>query len=170
LDFILRYIASKLEVILKKVLYNLLSIALCESVGLSGGLITASSVSTWYTTLRKPSINPPSWVFGPVWTTLYALMGIAVTMVAEKRKKGTTSAIILFGSQLMLNFLWTLLFFGLRSPFAAFIEIIVLYVFILLTTITFWRVSKKSALLMIPYLLWVSFAFVLNFKVWRLNR
>ncbi|MBN1604220.1 MAG: tryptophan-rich sensory protein [Chitinispirillaceae bacterium] len=155
---------------MNQIKYNLLSIILCEIVGLSGGAITSTSVSTWYRKLRKPSFNPPSWIFGPVWTTLYAIMGIAAASIAQNREKDTTSANALFGTQLLLNFLWTVLFFGLRSPFAAFVEITVLHIAILLTISTYWRLSKKAAFLMIPYILWVSFASLLNYKVWRLNR
>lgn len=155
---------------MNKIAYNFLSITLCEIVGLSGGAVSSTSVSTWYRKLRKPSFSPPSWIFGPVWTTLYALMGVAAVSVAEKREKDTKRANLLFGTQLFLNFLWTVLFFGFRSPFAAFVEITALHISILITISTYWRLSKKAAFLMIPYILWVSFASVLNFKVWRLNK
>jgi tryptophan-rich sensory protein len=97
-------------------------------------------------------------------------MGAAVTLAAEKNHRENTNAVALFGYQLLLNFLWTVLFFGLRNPFAAFFELIALVIAVLLTTVSFWRISKTAALLMIPYILWITFASILNFRIWRLNR
>ena len=145
-------------------------IAICEGVGVAGGVITSKTVQGWYQNLKTPSINSPSSVFAPVWTTLYALMGIAVSIIYQKKDRSRAAALIAFGVQLALNFLWTVLFFGLRTPFGAFIEIIILWVAILITIILFLRISRKAALLLVPYLLWVSFASLLNFKLWRLNR
>jgi tryptophan-rich sensory protein len=146
-------------------------IVLCEAVGVVGGLFTASSVSTWYATLARPSFNPPNWVFGPAWTLLYLLMGISLYIVwqhrGEMRKK--RRAIILFLIQLGLNAAWSLIFFGLRSPLWAFADIMVLWVLILVTVVSFWKISRPAALLLIPYLLWVSFAAVLNYSIWNLN-
>jgi len=124
----------------------------------------------WYKTLAKPSFNPPGWIFGPVWTILYTVMAIAAWLVWRKsgfRKAAT--AIIVFLFQLVLNALWTVLFFGMHSPKHAFIDITCLWVAILATAAAFWNHSKPAGLLMVPYLLWVSFAMLLNFFLWRMN-
>jgi tryptophan-rich sensory protein len=134
-----------------------------------GSLFTASSVSTWYVGLQKPVFNPPSWVFGPVWTLLYLLMGIALYLVWAERAKNKKPAFVLFGIQISLNALWSVLFFGLQNPLLAFVEIIFLWVSIVATTALFYRISKPAAYLMIPYILWVSFAAVLNFAIFYLN-
>jgi tryptophan-rich sensory protein len=132
-----------------------------------GGLFTARSVSTWYVTLIKPSFNPPSWVFGPVWTILYLMMGIALYLVWIKKKE--VKAFIAFGTQMFLNVLWSVLFFGLQKPLYAFVEIILLWIAILFTIIYFYRINKTSAYLLIPYISWVSFAAFLNFFIYILN-
>lgn len=121
----------------------------------------------WYQGLEKPSWNPPSWVFGPVWTLLYILMGIAVWLVWKER--GFSTGVYLFIAQLVLNAVWSWLFFGLNRPDLAFYEIIVLWLLILLTMIVFWRARPAAGALFIPYLLWVSFASVLNHTLWKLN-
>lgn len=147
-------------------------IAGTEAVGITSGLWTASSVKTWYPTLRKPSYQPPTWLFAPVWTTLYAMMGIAMHLVAEQRpadRSVVRIAKVLWGIQLVLNFLWSYLFFGRRAPLLALIDIAFLWLAIVLTTVAFAKVSRPAALLMLPYLLWVSFASLLNFDLWRLN-
>lgn len=132
-----------------------------------GGLFTASSVSVWYIELQKPGFNPPSWVFGPVWAILYLLMGISLYLIwIDKFNK---PAFIAFGVQLFLNVLWSIIFFGMKLPLLAFIEIIILWAAILTTMIYFYRLNKISAYLLIPYLLWVSFATVLNFFIFYLN-
>ncbi|MBN2422884.1 tryptophan-rich sensory protein [Candidatus Woesearchaeota archaeon] len=147
------------------------SIVICQSAGIIGSFFTASSVNTWYLTLNKPSFNPPSWVFGPVWITLYFLMGISLYIIWNnyKNTKKSGLALILFSFQLLLNSLWSILFFGLRNPFLAFIEIVLLWTAILLTILYFYRISKTAAYLLIPYILWVSFAAVLNFSIFYLN-
>jgi tryptophan-rich sensory protein len=147
----------------------LVSIALCEGVGIIAGLLTAQSVRTWYPALAKPWFTPPGWVFGPAWFLLYLLMGIALYLVWQKEGSLATQAATVFFVQLFLNGLWSLVFFGLRSPFWAFIEIIVLWMAILSTMILFWRLVPTASSLLVPYLLWVSFAAVLTFSVWRLN-
>lgn len=136
-----------------------------------GGVATSKSVNTWYRTLNKPSFNPPGWIFGPVWSTLYLMMGIAHYLVLRDgaEPKLARPARIFYGIQLILNTLWSLLFFGRRSPLAALVEIVFLWIAILMTIITFARVSRTAALLLLPYLLWVSFATVLNGAIWRLN-
>ena len=148
------------------------AILICQAAGGIGALAMGSSLSTWYVTLNKPSFNPPGWVFGPVWGLLYTLMGIAAWLVWNKGLDNPTvrAGLILFAAQLALNSAWTFLFFGLKMPFAAFVEIIILWVAILLTTIFFFKVSTAAGILMMPYILWVSFASVLNFSLWWLNR
>jgi benzodiazapine receptor len=148
------------------------SILLCQLAGVIGGLFTASSVDSWYATLTKPSFNPPNWLFSPVWITLYVLMGVALFLVWRQgiQTEGVKSALIVFGLQLALNTLWSLLFFGLKMPLFAFIEIVILWCLILITILKFKKISKIAGLLLIPYLLWVSFAAVLNYFLWYLNR
>ncbi len=148
-----------------------IAILICLLAGFIGSIFTSKSVSTWYTTLNKPSFNPPGWVFAPVWTTLFILMGVSLYLVWSKglEVEGVKSAIIIFSVQLLLNILWSLLFFGLQSPLYAFIDIIVLWIMILLTIVYFYRISPVSSYLLFPYILWVSFAAVLNFMIVRLN-
>lgn len=155
----------------KNVFSLLIAMGICEGVGIAGGICTAQSVSTWYQTLQKPSFNPPSWIFAPVWTSLYAMMGIAGYLVYQKKDRfGAPAALFIFSVQLALNLLWSVLFFCKKTPAGALIEIAFLWAAILLTTLLFWKISRKAAILLIPYLLWVSFASVLNFEIWRLNK
>ncbi len=144
------------------------SIAICESIGFLSGL--AVSPDSWFATLKKPSITPPSWVFAPVWTLLYALMGISAAMVIVYKNRDARIGMFFFTTQLLLNFLWSIIFFGLHLPFVAFIDILLLISTVLLTFWKFLRTSKPAAILLIPYILWISFASVLNFKIWRLNK
>ena len=152
---------------MKKIWKLTISILLPFLASVIGGLFTASSVSTWYVGLIKPSFNPPSWVFGPVWTILYLLMGVSLYLVWIK--KYDKFAFIVFGVQLFLNALWSIIFFGMKLPLFAFIEIILLWIVILVTIIYFYKLNRISAYLLIPYLLWVSFAAVLNFVLFILN-
>lgn len=147
-----------------------LAVLLTLAIGSAGSFFTAQSVSTWYVTLAKPVFQPPSWVFGPVWTTLFILMGVALYL-AQVNGKGAIAktAVRYFGIQLFLNFLWSLLFFGLRSPLLALIDILLLWVAIAACIVTFSRISKPAAYLMVPYILWVSFATVLNFAIALMN-
>lgn len=144
------------------------SIVRCESVGIVSGLFI--SPDPWYRTLKKPSITPPPWVFPPVWTILYALMGISAAMVTTKKNKYSHIGMSLFSAQLTFNFLWSIIFFGLHLPLVAFIDILLLLSLIIMTFRKFFRISKPAAILLVPYILWVSFASVLNLKLWRLNR
>lgn len=148
------------------------SLVLPLAAGAVGGIATASSVSTWYPTLIRPSWTPPDWLFGPVWTLLYILMGIALWLVWRGGIKDHAAriAVTFFGIQLGLNLLWSVLFFGLRSLGIALIEIIVLWVLILLTAMKFYRLKPPAGWLMSPYLLWVTFATALNAAIWWLNR
>ena len=148
-----------------------ISIVACQLAGVIGSFATSSSVTTWYPELIKPTFNPPSWLFAPVWIILYALMGVALYMVWDKgiKTKQSKWAIKLFGFQLGLNSLWSVLFFGLKNPLLAFLEIIILWTAILLMIMAFRRISKPAAYLLIPYILWVSFAAILNFSLFYLN-
>jgi tryptophan-rich sensory protein len=149
----------------------LASVMVCQLAGVIGSIFTASSLEGWYFLLEKPTFNPPSWVFFPVWTILYTLMGISLYLVWKQgiKEREVKTGVFLFGLQLGLNILWSLLFFGLKSPYYAFLEILILWAAILLTIIQFWKISKSASLLLIPYILWVSFAALLNYQIWVLN-
>ena len=135
-----------------------------------GGVATGQSVRDWYPTLAKPVWNPPAWLFGPVWTVLYIAMAVAAWLVWRPAGwAGARLALTLFMVQLALNAAWSIIFFGLRNPGAAFAEVVVLWAAIVGTLVLFWQVSVPAGMLFIPYLAWVSFAAVLNFTVWRLN-
>ena len=149
----------------------IVAIGVCQLAGFVGSLFTTPSIPTWYAALRKPSFNPPNWIFGPVWTTLFVLMGIAAFIVWNKGldRKGVKAALLLFIIQLLLNMLWSYLFFTLHSPLYAFVEVIILWLAILLTMVKFFPISRAAGYLLLPYILWVSFAAVLNFTLFRLN-
>lgn len=154
----------------------IIAIVVSELAGIIGSVFTAPSIAGWYAGIVKPAINPPAWVFGPVWTTLFALMGIAAFLVwssytraSADKKKGVKVALILFGGQLVLNTLWSIIFFGLHSPGGAFIEIVFLWLAIIATIVAFAKISKPAAWLLLPYILWVSFAMYLNYAIWALN-
>lgn len=149
----------------------LIALVVPQLAGIIGSLFTRDAISLWYVNLVRPTIAPPSWVFAPVWTTLYLLMGIAAYLVWRKagEVKGVGMALALFVFQLVLNTLWSILFFGLRSPGAAFAEIIFLWLAIVATMVAFYRVSRTAMWLLVPYLLWVSFAGYLNYTFWILN-
>jgi translocator protein len=145
-------------------------VVFCLLAGGIGSIFTAPAIGGWYATIAKPTWNPPNWLFGPVWTLLYVLMGISLYLAwYAPHARGRRRALFLFFIQLGLNTLWSIIFFGLASPLFAFIEIIALWFFILLTLIAFYRISKPAAYLMMPYLLWVSFAAVLNYAIVLLN-
>jgi translocator protein len=143
----------------------------CLAAGFAGSFFTRASVSTWYRELRKPAFNPPDWLFGPVWTVLYIMMGVALFLVIREGFKtpGVRAAFAVFAVQLVLNITWSALFFGLKSPGAAFAEIVVLWAAIAATIALFKPISTAAAALLIPYILWVTFAAALNFAIWRLN-
>ena len=136
-----------------------------------GSVFTAPSIPAWYAGIVKPALNPPAWVFGPVWTTLFALMGIAAFLIWKKGldRRDVQIALGIFLGQLVLNASWSIIFFGLHSPGGALIEIIFLWLSIFATIIAFVRVSKSAAWLLVPYILWVSFAAYLNYLIWILN-
>jgi len=149
------------------------SLALPLLVGILGSIITTPSIEKWYKTIRKPSWNPPNWLFGPVWASLYILMGIALWLVLSSVPWNSPQAevpILLFVVQLFFNFLWSAIFFGLRRIGLAFVEIILLWVSILLNLLEFYAINPLAGLLLTPYLAWVSLASCLNASVWRLNR
>ncbi len=149
----------------------IVSIGGCLMVGAISGLFTASSVESWYSKLNKPSFNPPNWIFGPVWTLLYILMGVSVYLIwTSGSSSSSTLAITFFLIQLLLNFLWSFLFFYFKNRFIACIEILLLLVMIIITTIQFYPISTTAALLLIPYIFWVGFATILNFSIWWLNK
>jgi len=160
----------------------LILVIVCEIIGIIGRIATAEGVTSWFQTIEKPFFNPPAWLFAPVWTILYFLMGISAALVWHKgtdngRERifemdngNVRTALGLFAIQLFLNFCWSFLFFKYHLLFVAFIEIITMLIFIVLTTVHFYRIDKIAGLLMIPYILWVSFASILNFSLWFLNK
>ena len=147
-----------------------ISILIPLGIGLSSALFNDTGEGSWFQALEKPSWNPPGWVFGPVWTTLYILMGIALYLVwkspASSRRR---TAIILFSFQMVLNFFWSFIFFKLEEPGWAFVEIVVLWFTILVTIFSFASINKTAAWLLVPYISWVSFASLLNYTIWLLN-
>jgi len=158
----------KLTIVIKFIV----CLALTFSAALLGSLFTRNAVSDWYANLNKPIFTPPDWLFGPVWTALYLLMALSALLVWHKglENPAVRIALALFLVQLILNALWTPLFFGLKMLLVAFIEILLLLTAIGLTIMAFARVSIPAALLLLPYILWTSFAAVLNFSIWLLNR
>ena len=140
-------------------------------IGSLSGLANAGSINTWYAQLNKPSFNPPGYLFGPVWTVLYLLMGVSLYLV-WKAPDGRMRdyALIIFGIQMILNFAWSFIFFYFRQAGWALVDIIVLWIFIVIMILIFYRISRVSALIQIPYLLWVSFATLLNASIWMLNK
>ncbi|RYC51996.1 TspO/MBR family protein [Flagellimonas olearia] len=155
----------------KRIIYIAISVAVCLLIGFLSGFATQSSVNEWYTTLNKPSFTPPNELFAPVWTVLYVLMGVAAGVVWSKgyHHIWVKTALYHFVFQLLFNALWSIVFFGLKNPLLGLVVILVLLTLIMLTIKWFKVVSKAAAILMIPYLLWVCFAAVLNYKVWELN-
>jgi tryptophan-rich sensory protein len=149
----------------------IVSIIVSELAGIIGSVFTAPAISGWYTTLIKPTFNPPAWVFGPVWTTLFLLMGIAAFLIWKKGldRRDVRTALGIFLGQLVLNTLWSIIFFGLHSPGGALTEIVFLWLAILATIIAFYKISKPATWLLVPYILWVSFAMYLNYAIWALN-
>lgn len=145
-------------------------IGLCLGVAFIGSLATQTSVGDWYKTLQKPTWNPPSYIFGPVWTVLYICMGVSLWCVWIRRgQTPIQGALVLFGIQLLANALWSFLFFGMKNPLWAFWDILVLWVAIAATMVVFWKISKTAGWLFLPYFLWVSFATFLNYTIWRMN-
>lgn len=149
----------------------LLTITVSLLAGVIGSLFTTPAIQGWYATLIKPEFNPPSWIFAPVWTILYIMMGVAAFLVWKQGRelRNVVLPLGIFTVQLILNALWSIIFFGIRDPKLAFIEILLLWLAILATIITFRKVSRPAGWLLVPYLLWVSFASYLTFTIWMLN-
>jgi len=156
---------------MSKLVKLLIAILGCQIAGIVGSLFTSPSIPNWYATIEKPGFTPPNWVFAPVWTTLFVLMGVSAYLVWNKglENKNVKMALLIFSIQLALNMLWSFLFFGLKSPLYAFFEILILWLVIMLTIVNFSRISKTASWLLIPYIIWVSFAAILNFSIVRLN-
>lgn len=149
----------------------IICILLCLSAGGVGSAFTAPAIPEWYAALNKPSFSPPNWIFAPVWTLLYILMGLAAALVWKKglQNPEVRTALVAFLVQLILNMLWSALFFGMHSPLYGLIDILFLWIMILVTIGRFSKVSTPAALLLIPYLLWVTFASGLNLGIFLLN-
>ncbi len=155
----------------KKLTYIAITVSICLAVGFLSSFATQSSVNDWFVTLNKPVFNPPNWLFAPVWTVLYILMGVAAGLVWAKGfyHLWVKTALYHFGFQLLLNAAWSIVFFGFKQPFWGLVVIISLLCLIVLTMRWFRIVHKYASWLLIPYLLWVCFATVLNYKIWELN-
>jgi len=155
----------------KKVLRFIISIIICQSAGIFGSLFTFEAVPDWYITLEKPFFAPANWIFGPVWIILYFLMGVSLYIVWKDELKSKTRNVffVVFGIQLILNALWSLLFFGLKSPLLGLIDILILDVMLVVTIFYAKRVSKYAAMLLIPYMVWIIIASVLNYAIMVLN-
>ena len=153
------------------ILRPLLCAFICLIIGGGSGFLTADSISTWYIDINKPFFNPPNWVFGPVWTTLYTIMGISAGLIWNTgiQNKNTKKALLVFAIHILLNGLWSILFFGLKNPELAFIEIVLLLASIIYYTQIFYRIRPLTAWLQIPYIFWVSFASILNGSIAWLN-
>lgn len=155
----------------KEILKLAASLAVCLAAGFIGSVFTFAAIPTWYAGLNKPAFNPPGWLFGPVWTILYILMGIAAYLIWRKglQHNEVKIALAVFIVQLALNVAWSIIFFNFHSPLLAFVDIILLWLAIIMTLIYFFSLSLFAGWLMVPYILWVSFAAFLNFTIWRLN-
>ncbi len=155
---------------MNKIVKLILCIIIPLSIGALSGFATASGIDSWYMTLNKPTFNPPNYIFSPVWTLLYTLMGISIYLILQAPKNEyTKKAIAIFSIQLFLNFWWSILFFKFHLLGVAFVEIILIWLSILTMIIVFYKINKTASYLQIPYLLWVSFASVLNFTYWLIN-
>ena len=150
----------------------IIAVLLCESVGIISALLAGANNNIWFDALNKPAWNPPAYLFGPVWTMLYLLMGISLGIIWNNETTGLKkqNAYFLFAFQLILNFCWSIIFFNFHSPLFALIDIILMVIFIILTIFSFLPFSKLAAWLLVPYIAWVSFAAILNFSIWNLNR
>ncbi len=156
---------------MKDIVKLIISVVACLAAGFIGSIFTNASIPTWYAALKKPAYAPPNWVFAPVWTILFVLMGIAAYLVWRQGWNTSTvkTGLILFIVQLLFNMFWSFAFFTMRSPLFGFVVIIILWFLILFTIIYFSNVSTVAGVLLIPYIVWVSFASILNFMLWRFN-
>lgn len=150
----------------------IIAILLYESVGIISGLLAGANNNIWFDSLNKPTWNPPAYLFAPVWTMLYLLMGISLGIIWNMKapEQNKRNAYVLFGLQLFLNFLWSIIFFKFHSPAFALLDIILMVIVIIITIVSFSKFSKPAAWLLVPYIAWVSFATILNFAIWNLNR
>ena len=158
---------------MNKITRILVVVVTCLAIGYFSGIVTRSAIITWYPTLVKPSFNPPNWIFAPVWSMLYIMMGVAAGLVwnrIDHEKETVKNALIFFAVQLGLNALWSFLFFGLKNPLLAGVEIVILWLMIYETYTKFAKINNIAGYLLLPYLLWVSFAMALNGSIWWLNR
>ena len=147
------------------------AVVVCYGAALLGNLATMPQIPTWYAGIAKPPWTPPDWLFGPVWSLLYAMMAVAAWLIWRQSDwKTAKSPLLWFAAQLILNSLWSILFFGMQKPAWSMVEVFFLWLAILMTVRAFWPVSRLAAGLLVPYLLWVSFASVLNVAIWQLNR
>lgn len=153
----------------KKALKLLAAIGFCQAAGAVGSMFTAPAITTWYAALNKPAFSPPNWVFAPVWLTLYTLMGISLYLVWESKSQKKKIAIAVFGIQLFLNALWSIVFFGMRNILGGLINILAMWALILGTMVLFYKISKPAAYVLIPYIVWVSIATALNYSLFVLN-
>jgi len=161
---------------MKNIIKLFIAVGVSEMAGVVGALFTTPAIGSWYAGLVKPALNPPAWVFGPVWTTLYALMGVSAWLVWKRASEIDPStrlrvktALVVFGMQLFLNAIWSIIFFGLHSPGWALVNIVALWLAIVWTIAVFYKISSPAAYLLVPYILWVSFAAYLNYSIWILN-
>ncbi len=156
---------------MSNILKLIISIVICLAAGAIGSIFTADAIPGWYATLNKPSFNPPNWLFGPVWTALYIMMGISLFLIWKEGTGNTLvrPALTIFIAQLILNLLWSIVFFGMQSISGGLVIIILLWIAIVFTITKFYKISSVAGILLIPYLLWVTFASVLNFFFYRLN-
>jgi tryptophan-rich sensory protein len=149
----------------------IICIAIPLIIGGISGFFTTEAIPTWYAGLQKPSFNPPNWIFGPVWTALYVIMGISLYMIVNLPQSAQrTQATWIFAGQMLLNFGWSFIFFKWQKPSWAFAEIILLWIFILWMIVSFYKLKPVAGLLQLPYIAWVSFASVLNYAIWQLNK
>lgn len=159
-----------IDILARRVLGLMVFVFLCFGVAALGSIATAPNIPNWYAGLVKPSWTPPNWIFGPVWSALYFCMAVAAWLVWQRGGLLRARApLILFGVQLGLNLLWSWIFFGLKMPGVAFLEVVLLWAAIAATILAFWQRSTTAAILMTPYLIWVTFAGALNSAIWRLN-
>ncbi len=155
----------------RKIIKFLIALLLCQGAGIIGSLFTVPAIDSWYQGLEKPIFNPPGWVFGPAWALLYFLMAVSVYLIWRRLKKDKKAkeAFWLFWIHLVFNASWTIVFFGLRNPGLALVNIAFIWLFIIVLIVRFYKISKTASYLLWPYLLWVSFASVLNYFIWHLN-
>ncbi|MBK8955253.1 MAG: tryptophan-rich sensory protein [Saprospiraceae bacterium] len=153
----------------KEIVIPIISAFICLILGSASGFFSMAGPDQWYADLVKPTWNPPSWIFGPVWTILYLMMGYAAGLIHQSNHPLKNSALAVFGLQLLLNLSWSFIFFRFHHPGFAFLEILMLWITIIWTFKKFYSIQAKAAWLLFPYLLWVSFASILNASIWQLN-